>query len=155
MEPTRTACAVRRASSSDLLAVVRLIDRSPSLTSDRLSNRQRAIWVRMTTTSDLTVYVAETGSETVGTASMLLMPHVTYDCRPTAFIEAVLVAESHRRRGVGQLIVKRILDDARAASCRKVQLLSHKRHASDGAHEFYRSLGFESEAEGFRLYLDP
>ena len=93
MEPTRTACAVRKASPSDLLAVVQLIDRSPSLASDRLSNRQRAIWERMTTTSDLTVYVAETGSEIVGTASMLLMPHVTYDCRPTAFIEAVLVAE--------------------------------------------------------------
>ncbi|MGH9259298.1 MAG: hypothetical protein ACRD08_05255 [Acidimicrobiales bacterium] len=39
-------------------------------------------------------------------------------------------------------------------SIRKVQLLSHKRHADDGAHAFYRSLGFASEAEGFRIYLD-
>lgn len=31
--------------------------------------------------------------------------------------------------------------------------LSHKRHAADGAHRLYTSLGFEPEAEGFRLYL--
>jgi hypothetical protein len=36
----------------------------------------------------------------------------------------------------------------------RVQLLTHKRHAQDGAHAFYRSLGFEAEAEGFRMYLD-
>ena len=30
---------------------------------------------------------------------------------------------------------------------------SHTRHASDGAHRLYTSLGFDPEAEGFRLYL--
>lgn len=49
--------------------------------------------------------------------------------------------------------LERILDDARDAGCHKVQLLSHKRHATDGAHHFYRSVGFTPEAEGFRLYL--
>jgi hypothetical protein len=46
-------------------------------------------------------------------------------------------------------------NDAQMASCRKVQLLSHKRRADDGAHAFYRSLGFQPEPEGFRLYLGP
>ena len=35
------------------------------------------------------------------------------------------------------------------------QLLTHERHATDGAHAFYRSVGFTAEAEGFRLYLPP
>lgn len=51
------------------------------------------------------------------------------------------------------MMMERLLQDARAASCRKVQLLTHKRHAEDGAHTFYRSLGFKAEAEGFRTYL--
>ena len=42
---------------------------------------------------------------------------------------------------------------AEIGDCFKIQLLSHKRHAHDGAHRLYRSLGFEPEAEGFRLYL--
>jgi hypothetical protein len=45
-----------------------------------------------------------------------------------------------------------VLQDSRAAGCNKVQLLSHKRHATDGGHRLYRAVGFEPEAEGFRLY---
>ena len=81
------------------------------------------------------------------------MPNVTYGCAPTLFIEAVVIRPAHRRRGLATAMLQRILDDARAAGCNKVQLLSHKRHATDGAHRLYADLGFEPEAEGFRLYL--
>jgi hypothetical protein len=47
-----------------------------------------------------------------------------------------------------------VLADARAVGCWKVQVISHKRHATDGAYAFYESLGFEGEATGFRLYLN-
>jgi hypothetical protein len=49
--------------------------------------------------------------------------------------------------------MRRALADARAAGCDKVQVVSHKRHATDGAHRLYTGLRFVSEAEGFRLYL--
>ncbi|MEU4834775.1 GNAT family N-acetyltransferase [Streptosporangium sp. NPDC023615] len=78
---------------------------------------------------------------------------MTYGCAPTTFVEAVVVAIGHRRTGVATAIMRRLLGDARSAGCNKVQLLSHKRHAADGAHRLYTSLGFEPEAEGFRLYL--
>lgn len=154
MDPVASSYTVWKASPGDLLAVVRLYERAPSLASDRLSSAQRAMWDRMMATDDLTVYLADSATEVVGTATLLVMPHITYDCCPTAFIEAMVVAQAHRRRGVGRMLLERLLDDARAASCRKVQLLSHKRHVGDGAHDFYRSLGFAAEAEGFRLYLD-
>lgn len=108
----------------------------------------------MIATDDLTVYVAWHGTDAVGTTALLVMPHITYSCDPTAFIESMYVRDEHRRRGVARMMVERLLDDARSAGCRKVQLLTHKRHACDGAHAFYRSLGFEAEAEGFRLYLN-
>jgi single-stranded DNA-specific DHH superfamily exonuclease len=53
------------------------------------------------------------------------------------------------------LLLQQALKDAHAASCRKIQLLSHKRHGNDGAHDLYRAMGFTPKAEGFRLYLDP
>lgn len=56
---------------------------------------------------------------------------------------------------VAWLMLERVLSAARSSGCHKVQLLSHKRHATDGAHELYLSVGFEPEAEGFRLYLNP
>ncbi len=107
----------------------------------------------MMRTDDLTVYLAEVDDIPIGTATQLLMPHVTYDCAPTAFIEAVVVDHRYRRRGIATAMMRRLLEDAHTAGCNKIQLLSHKRHATDGAHRLYTSLGFEPEAEGFRLYL--
>lgn len=136
--------------------MLRVEARAPDLESGEITTRQRATWDRMMATEDLTVYVATVPSgEIVGIVTVLVMPNLGYDCHPSAFIEAMVVAEPHRRRGVGRLLVDRALAGAAAASCRKVQLLTHKRHATDGAHDFYRAMGFSAEAEGFRLYLDP
>jgi GNAT superfamily N-acetyltransferase len=107
----------------------------------------------MLATNRLTVYVATDGDEVVGIVTLLVMPNLGYDCRPSAFVEAMVVAASHRRRGVGRALVDRLLADAAAVGCHKVQLLTHKRHAADGAHDFYRAMGFTAEAEGFRTYL--
>jgi hypothetical protein len=68
---------------------VRLVDRSPDLAPEGLSERQHQMWERMMATSDLRVYAAEIARDVVATTSLLVMPHVTYDCRPTAFIESM------------------------------------------------------------------
>ena len=115
---------------------------------------QVATWDRVQASPDVTVYLAaDPAGGPVGTACLSILPNITYDCRPTAFIEAVVVAYAHRRRGVAALLLEHVLTDSRAAGCHKVQLLSHKRHARDGAHALYASAGFSPEAEGFRLYL--
>jgi GNAT superfamily N-acetyltransferase len=132
-----------------------LIERTPDLQAGDLRDEQREVWARMMATDDLTVYLSETNGEAIGTTALLVMPHLTYDCRPTAFVEPMYVRDDHRRQGVARSMLKHLLDGATAAGCHKVQLLAHKRHADDGAHDLYRSTGFVSEAEGFRLYLDP
>lgn len=105
-------------------------------------------------TAGLTVYVAEVDDAgVVATATAMVMPNVTYGCAPTVFIEAVVVMPEHRRRGIARAMMQKLLADARASGCHKVQLLSHVRHAHDGAHRLYTSMGFEPEAVGFRLYL--
>lgn len=151
----RSPCVVRPAGAGDLLAVLAVHARQDP--GGRIPSSATAVeqqtWDRMMRTDDLTVYCAEVEGEVVGTATVVLMPNVTYDCAPTAFVEAVVVADGHRRRGIATAIMQRILADARADGCNKVQVLSHKRHATDGAHDLYASLGFTPEAEGFRLYL--
>ncbi len=118
----------------------------------RASELEQKTWMRMMDTQGLMVYLAEIDGQAVGTATLMVMPNLTYHCAPTAFIEGVVVAARHRRKGIATAILRRVLNDTRSAGCNKVQLLSHKRHAADGAHRLYSSLGFESEAEGFRLY---
>jgi len=148
--------SVRPAQAGDLLAVLRLHahDLSADEAPTSATARQQETWEQMLATENLSVYVADDeAAGTVGTATMLTMPNLGYDCRPSAFIEAMVVAANHRRRSVGRLLLKHALADAEAQGCRKIQLLTHKRHVDDGAHAFYRSLGFTAEAEGFRRYL--
>jgi GNAT superfamily N-acetyltransferase len=147
---------VRLAGPEDLAVVFGLMSESRGPVNawpDVASDRQRAMWDRMMGSDGLSVYLAESPEEPVATAALQVMPSLGYDCRPAAFIEAVVVAIAHRRRGAGRALMQRVLEDCRAQGCHKVQLLSHRRHAADGAYDFYHSLGFTQEAAGFRLYL--
>ncbi|HEX6419439.1 MAG TPA: GNAT family N-acetyltransferase [Acidimicrobiales bacterium] len=145
--------AVRTADRDDLQAVLDVHARQGGRPAGPPSRLERDTWDRMMAMAELSVYVAEVDDAVVGTATAMTMPNVTYDCAPTVFVEAVVVLPEHRRRGIARSMMQAILADARSGGCNKVQLLSHKRHAHDGAHRLYTSMGFEPEAEGFRLYL--
>jgi GNAT superfamily N-acetyltransferase len=147
---TSDGLVVRPAAPGDLGGLLVVYDEARTTEPDE---RERATWEAMLATSDLSVYCACADGELVGTATLLVMLNLTYGCEPTAFIEAVVVRERWRRRGVATAVMERALEDARTAGCNKVQLLSHKRHTDDGGHGLYEKLGFEAEAEGFRRYL--
>jgi GNAT superfamily N-acetyltransferase len=98
----------------------------------------------------LVVAVAE--ERVVGTADLLIAQNLTHGARPWGIIENVVVSRAGRRRGVGRALFEHLLDLARGADCYKLQLLSGKQRVE--AHRFYRAIGFESVAEGFKLYLD-
>ena len=147
----------RVADNRDLLQVLQVLSRAdegrrPWPTEPKPD--EIAMWDRMMSTDEVSVYVAEIDGELVGTATFLVLPNVTYDCRPTGFIEAMVVKVAHRRQGVAIAILRHLLADARRQGCHKIQLLSNKAHATDGAHDLYRAVGFDAEAEGFRLYLN-
>jgi GNAT superfamily N-acetyltransferase len=156
MSDVTSPFTIRTADSGDLDAVLRVLalGGSDGLAPQPPSELELQTWDRMMHSAELSVYLSEIDGEAIGTAALMTMPHVTYKCAPTAFIEAVVVVPRYRRKGAATQLMKRILGDARSAGCNKVQLLSHKRHAVDGAHRLYENLGFEAEAEGFRLYLE-
>jgi GNAT superfamily N-acetyltransferase len=157
MNTRQQRCVVRAAIEDDLLGLLQLFSQAdeglrPPVT--RASQIEISTWATMLQTQNLTTYVAEFDGQISGTALFLTMPNLGYDCRPSGFIKAMVVSAAHRRQGIARRIMNRIIDDADAAGCHKIQLLTHKRHATDGAHDFYRSMGFKPEAEGFRLYLN-
>lgn len=141
---------VRAAVLDDLPGLLQIYEESRAT---EPTERERETWRAMLSTDNLGVYCAEVDGQLVGTAMLLTMPNLTYACEPTAFIEAVVVRTQWRRRGIATAMLERLIEDARLAGCNKIQLLSHKRHADDGAHGLYAKQGFEAEAEGFRRYL--
>jgi GNAT superfamily N-acetyltransferase len=95
--------------------------------------------------------VAEVDGELVGTADLVVVENLTHDCRPFGMVENVVVARPSRRQGIGRALMTRVISEARAAGCYKVQLLSNQ--ARLDAHEFYETLGFAASATGYRCYL--
>lgn len=70
-----------------------------------------------------------------------------------AWIEDVVVDESARRRGVGELLCRAAIDRARSARARNVDLTS--RSARKAANRLYRRLGFSlRETNPYRYSLE-
>jgi len=97
--------------------------------------------------------VAEVDSEVVGTTVLVVLPGFARGTSSFAVVEYVVVDEKCRSRGIGKALMEDCLARAKKAGCYKVMLTSDKRR--DRAHKFYRSLGFEASAEGFRYYFPP
>lgn len=95
--------------------------------------------------------VAEEDGAVVGTMVLLIVPNLSHRALPWAIIENLVVDGKYRRRGIGRLLMEYAIEQARKAGCYKVQLLSNKKRHE--AHQFYQTLGFETSAYGFRLYL--
>jgi ribosomal protein S18 acetylase RimI-like enzyme len=95
--------------------------------------------------------VAEENGKVVGTTVLAILPGFAHSTSPFAVIEYVVVDEKRRSQGIGKIMMEYCLARAKEAGCYKVMLTSDKRR--DRAHKFYRSLGFEASAEGFRYYF--
>ncbi|WP_433358064.1 N-acetyltransferase family protein [Micromonospora saelicesensis] len=95
--------------------------------------------------------LAAAGDTFVGTLDTLVAPNLTHGARPYMVVENVVVAPGWRRRGIARALMLAALDEATAAGCYKVQLVSNA--ARTDAHRFYASIGFAQSALGYRRYL--
>jgi GNAT superfamily N-acetyltransferase len=95
--------------------------------------------------------VAEEMGIVVGTTIMAVLPGFAHGTSPFAVVEYVVVDEKYRSKGIGKLLMKSVISLAKSAGCYKIILTSDNRR--ERAHKFYKSLGFEPSAQGFRLYF--
>lgn len=143
---------VRPALPTDLPALLRLYDQlaegfghHPAAPASA-----EAILAEISAQPDRTLLVAVCDGEVAGTVDLALVrPSLTHGGQPWAAVENVVVDRRARRRGAGRALMEEAIRRAREAGCHRVQLLSNNRRTE--AHAFYRALGFESSAQGFRL----
>lgn len=146
---------VRRASQSDLGALLSLYEElaGSKLTAapgDHVSSEPLLAEILADSRRELAVALLD--GQLVGTADLLLVPNLTHRGEPWAIVENVIVAGSARRTGVGTALMGHLVALARSAGCCKLQLVSGKHRAQ--AHAFYRSMGLDAVAEGFKIYFD-
>jgi len=97
------------------------------------------------------LFVAEVQGEVVGTIELLIVPNLSHNGTPFAFLENLIVTEKHRRRGLGRMLLEHAVGLARESGCHMVELCSDIRRKE--AHKLYNFMGFEAQAHCFRLFF--
>ncbi|MGD9511879.1 MAG: GNAT family N-acetyltransferase [Geminicoccaceae bacterium] len=95
--------------------------------------------------------VAIEDGHVVGCFQLSFLPGLGRHGSWRAQIESVRVARMRRSAGIGALMMRWAIEQARQRGCALVQLTTDKRRAD--AHRFYRRLGFEASHEGMKLML--
>ena len=90
--------------------------------------------------------VAELAGEVVGLAILHVGLAIEHD-RPVAKLGAIVVDERHRRRGIGEALVRAVEAEARARDCYVLFLTTAERRLD--AHAFYGRLGFHETGRRF------
>lgn len=146
---------VREATSGDLPTVLRLLAQLPFEPPEGYMptpSEASKIFLQMLATPDRKLLVAEDPMGVAGIVDLLVVSNLTHGGSPWTIVENLVVDSDRRRNGIGQALMREVIERARRAGCYKVQLMSNVRR--EGAHDFYRSLGFEENAQGFRLYFE-
>ena len=97
------------------------------------------------------LFVAELRGEVVGTIEILVVPNLSHNGTPFAFLENLIVTEKHRKRGLGRMLLEHAVGLARESGCHMVEICSDVRRKE--AHRLYSSMGFEAQAHCFRLFF--
>ncbi|GAA6191712.1 GNAT family N-acetyltransferase [Phaeobacter sp. NW0010-22] len=90
------------------------------------------------------IIVADVAGQPVSTATLHVMPNMTFGGRPYALIENVVTLKAHQGRGLGQAVMKHAADQAWAANCYKIMLLTG---TALGARGFYEKLGYDGDSK--------
>jgi GNAT superfamily N-acetyltransferase len=100
----------------------------------------------------VSLFVAEVGGRVAGLAGLRVLTLVERD-EPVGRLIALVVGEPFRGRGVGRALVAHVEARARRAGCVQLDLSSSDRR--DGAHAFYRRLGFADVSRRFVKDIAP
>ncbi|EYF05676.1 GNAT family N-acetyltransferase [Chondromyces apiculatus] len=149
--------AIRRATLDDLPEVVRLF----SLPDEGNTKREdpgpplpacyAEALERIADDPHNALLVADLEGRIVGAFHLTIIQYVAYMGGRVAMIENVIVEPELRSRGVGEVMMRWAIDEARRRGCFRVQLTTNK--VRKRAHQFYERLGFTKSHEGMKLSL--
>ena len=146
---------IREAGRSDIPAIVALYaDDILGAARETLHDlaRYEAAFDRVVATGGVTrVLVAERGGTVTATMQLTIVPGLSHRGSDRAHLEAVRVAAADRGAGVGTIMVRWAIDEARRRGCGMIELASN-RQRTDAA-RFYERLGFVASHTGFKLTL--
>lgn len=150
---TQERLSVRPATRGDIPAILAmLVDDKLGSTREEPDNLAlyEAAFERIASTPTVTLYLAESGGEPVGTFLFILIPGLALKGMLRVEIEQVRIASARRGQGLGRQMIGWAVDEARRRGAGMVQLTMNRERTE--SRRFYESLGFVASHDGFKLY---
>jgi GNAT superfamily N-acetyltransferase len=138
---------IRPAKRNDLSAILAMM--ADLETDDQALNLSaaEAIFKRMQSYPNYTIYVAVAEGEIIGTFSLLIMDNLAHMGAPSGIVEDVVVHSSWRGQGIGKQMMQFAMQQCQKAGCYKMALSSNL--IREQAHRFYDQLGFQRHGYSF------
>ncbi|WP_372408630.1 N-acetyltransferase family protein [Streptomyces luteireticuli] len=145
---------IRRATADDVPAIVAMLADDP-LGARRETPEDpapyRAAFAAIDADPQQQLIVAVRDGRPIGTLQFTVIPGLSHRGSRRALVEAVRVHADERSRGLGSLLMRWALEEARRLDCMLLQLTSDATRLD--AHRFYERLGFEASHLGFKYHL--
>lgn len=101
------------------------------------------LWNQMIQDDNHHIIVVEEEGKIVSSCVCVIIPNLTHDQRPYAFIENVITDEAYRRKGLATKCLDYAKEIAVKQKCYKIMLLTGSK--KEGTLQFYRNAGYNSE----------
>lgn len=100
-------------------------------------------WNRVLDDKDHHIIVAEEDGRIVSSCVCVIIPNLTHEQRPYAFVENVITDEAYRGKGLATQCLEYAKDIAVKENCYKMMLLTGSKNPK--TLDFYRNAGYNSE----------
>lgn len=143
---------IRKAEKADLEEILSLYNQ-PDMDNGAVLDTTAAehIFDKMKKYPDYCIYVAEIGSEVVGTFALAIMDNLAHSGTPSGLIEDVVVSATLQGKGIGRSMMEQAIMVCREKGCYKVALSSNLKR--EKAHRFYEGIGFRKHGYSFLMEL--
>lgn len=99
------------------------------------------------------VLLAHDGAHPVATVTLIIVPNMTRQGAPYAFIENVVTHADHRGRGHAKALLAEAEDRAWSAGCYRIMIVSGNHNTV--AHKTYAAAGYDGSKTGFQKRQIP
>ena len=114
--------------------------------SDLTPKKAKTIFKKMKSMPDHIIYVAVHNSKIIGAATIFIEPKFIHDGGKVGHIEDVVVSKKHQGFGIGQKLIKALIQYAEKKGCYKTVL-----DCTDEIMPFYKKLGFKHFSNSMRI----
>ena len=134
---------IRKIKDSDFPQLMELYTHLHEKEIPEKDERVSAVWESILSDKNHHIIVAETEGKIISSCVCVIIPNLTRNLRPYAFVENVVTHADYRGKGIATACLNYARDIAKSENCYKLMLLTGSKN--ENTLNFYRRAGYNSE----------